>query len=59
MNRGFGAIIGSEKELPPELNSLLSTKMSIISGKDIAVMIKGKKTYRVNLRPSLSGKPKI
>ncbi|MDD2531669.1 MAG: hypothetical protein WC108_02875 [Bacteroidales bacterium] len=59
MNRGLGLIIGSEKELPLELNSLLSTKMSIITGKDIAVMIKGKKTYRINLRPSLSGQLKI
>ena len=58
-NRGLGLILGSERELPSELNELLPTKLSIISGRDTAVMVKGKRTYRVDLRPSLSGQPKI
>lgn len=58
-NRGLGLILGAEKELPSELNELLPTKISVVSGKDAAVMIKGKRTYRIDLRPSLSGQPKI
>ncbi len=57
--RGLGLILGAEKDLPSELNELLPTKLSIVSGKDTAVMIKGKRTYRIDLRPSLSGQPKV
>jgi hypothetical protein len=58
-NRGLGLIVGSEKDLPLELNEMLPAKLSIVSGKDTAVMIKGKRTYRIDLRPSLSGEPKV
>ena len=57
--RGLGLILGAEKELPSELNELLPTRLSVVSGKDTAVMIKGKRTYRIDLRPSLSGQPKV
>lgn len=58
-SRGLGLILGAEKDLPSELNELLPTKLSVVTGKDVAVMIKGKRTYRLNLRPSLSGQPKV
>ncbi len=58
-NRGLGLVLGTERELPTELNEILPSKMNIVSGKDTAVMIKGKRTYRINLRPSLSGQPKV
>lgn len=59
LNRGMGMILGSEKEMPQEISSILTTKMSIVSKKDLAVMIKGKKTYRVTLRPTLSGDARV
>lgn len=58
-NRGIGFVLGSEKDFPNELNELLPTKMSIVSGRDAAVMIRGKRTYRIDLRPPLSGQPKL
>jgi hypothetical protein len=58
-SRGLGLILGAEKELPSELNELLPARVSVVEGKDVAVMIKGKRTYRIDLRPSLSGQPKI
>jgi hypothetical protein len=57
-NRGVGIIFGAEKDVPEELDKTLTAKMSIVSGKDVAVSIKSKRNYRVILRPSLSGKPK-
>ncbi|MFA5930866.1 MAG: hypothetical protein WC821_00980 [archaeon] len=57
-NRGIGVIIATEKELPEELSKSISAKINIVSGKDIAVWVKGKRSYRVNLRPSLSGSPR-
>lgn len=58
-NRGIGLIAGSETELPAEISRSASAKISIVTGKDVAVSIKGKRNYRINLRPSLSGAPKI
>ena len=57
-NRGVGIIFGTEKDVPEELDKTLTAKISIISGKDMAVSIKSKRNYRVVLRPSLSGKIK-
>jgi len=58
-NRGLGIVMGTEKELPEGLLNTMTAKMNIVSGKDVAVSIKGKRNYRVMLRPSLSGNPKI
>ncbi|MFA6269054.1 MAG: hypothetical protein WCW13_03775 [archaeon] len=58
-NRGVGVIMGLEKEAPEELAATMSAKINIVAGKDLAVSIKGKRNYRVQLRPSLSGSPKI
>ena len=58
-NRGYGIILGVHEEVPEELEKTLATKMNVVTGKDIAVTIKGKRSYRVILRPSLSGNPKI
>jgi len=58
-NRGVGVVLGVEKELPSEISQTMSAKISIVSGKDLAVSIKGKRNYRVILRPSLSGSPRI
>jgi hypothetical protein len=57
-NRGIGIILGLEKELEEPLAETMLAKMVIVNGKDVAVSIKGKRNYRINLRPSLSGKPK-
>jgi hypothetical protein len=59
MSKGTGIIVGTEGELPEKLSNLLTTKISIVSKKDVAISVKGKKNYRVMLRPSLSGTPKI
>ncbi|MFA6065361.1 MAG: hypothetical protein WCW44_02065 [archaeon] len=58
-NRGVGVVLGSEKELPEELSETMTAKINNVSGKDYAVSIKGKRNYRVILRPSLSGNPKL
>jgi len=58
-SRGIGVVLGTEKELPEELENTLTAKMSVVSGKDVAVSIKGKRNYRVIMRPNLSGNPKI
>jgi hypothetical protein len=58
MNRGIGIIFGIEKDVNEELSGSVSAKINIVSGKDVAVSIKGKRNYRVILRPSLSGNPK-
>jgi hypothetical protein len=58
-NRGVGFVIGSSKELPDELAKTMTAKMNVVAGKDLAVSIKGKRNYRVNFRPNLSGTPKL
>ncbi|MFA5126002.1 MAG: hypothetical protein WC462_03295 [archaeon] len=58
-NRGLGIVMGAEKEIPEVLVNTMTAKMNIVSGKDVAVSIRGKRNYRVMLRPSLSGAPKI
>lgn len=58
-NRGIGVVIAAEKDLPDELSSTMNAKINIVAGKDVAVSVKGKRSYRVNLRPSLSGSPRV
>ncbi len=58
-SRGIGVIIGSSKELPNSISQAMTVKASIISGKDVAISVRGKRNYRVILRPTLSGDPKI
>jgi len=58
-NRGVGFVIGSSKELPDELAKTMTAKMNVVSGNDVAVSIKGKRNYRVLMRPNLSGTPKL
>jgi len=58
-NRGAGVVLGSQKELPTEISDTMTAKINNVSGKDYAVSIKGKRNYRVILRPALSGNPKI
>ncbi|MEI7962052.1 MAG: hypothetical protein WCI04_06985 [archaeon] len=57
-NRGVGFVIGSIGELPNELSAAFLTKLSVVAGKDVAVSVKGKRNYRITLRPTLSGSPK-
>ncbi|VVB75536.1 Uncharacterised protein [uncultured archaeon] len=57
-NRGMGIILGTQSELPAEIDQTLSAKMNIVAGRDVAVSMKAKRNYRVILRPSISGKPK-
>ncbi len=57
-NLGIGFIISTEKELK-EIQETNTAKINIVNGKDIAVSIKNKRNYRLNLRPSLSGEVKI
>ena len=58
-NRGVGIILGCNQELPEEIAQTITTKMSIVSQKDVAVSVKGKRNYRITLRPTLSGDPKV
>lgn len=58
-SRGIGFVIGSSKEMPDPITQITTVKASIISGKDVAISVKGKRSYRVILRPTLSGDPKI
>jgi len=57
-NRGVGMIVCAGKELPETLSKTFIAKMSIVAGKDVAVSIKGKRNYRITLRPTLSGSPR-
>ncbi len=57
-NRGVGLVICATKELPDSLAQAFTAKMSVVSGKDVAVSIKGKRNYRITLRPTLSGSPR-
>ncbi|MCX6803837.1 MAG: hypothetical protein NTY48_04685, partial [Candidatus Diapherotrites archaeon] len=58
-NRGVGVVLGTEKELPESISQTITTRMSIVSGKDAAISIKGKRNYRVVLRSNLSGGTKL
>ncbi len=53
-NRGFGFLVGSKK-MPFEFKEITTTQINIVNGNDVAVLTKGNRSYRVNLRPSLSG----
>jgi hypothetical protein len=57
-NKGFGFLLASNKNIL-KTEGTNSAKINIVNGKDIAVSIKNKKNYRVKLRASLSGEPKI
>lgn len=56
---GFGLILGSEKPIPETLDSSMQTKMTVVTKNDIAISSFNNPSYRVNLRPSLSGEPKF
>ncbi len=56
--RGIGLVVCTGKELPENLTQAFSAKVSVVSGKDVAVSIKGKRNYRITLRPTLSGSPR-
>lgn len=56
-NDGFGIIFISNSALPEEIEDTLTTKIKIIKDNDIAITIRGKPSYRIHLRPSLSGNP--
>ena len=58
-NRGAGVLLGTQKELPGDLAATMTAKVSLVAEKDVAVSIKGKRNYRVILRPSLSGNQKV
>ncbi len=53
---GLGFCIGSEQpiDISPQLSSDLSAKINIVSENDVGVQLKGKKVYRVLVRPELS-----
>lgn len=53
-NKGFGFVLGTKKS-SPELKELISTQINIVNKKDVAIMTKSNRTFRVNLRPNLSG----
>lgn len=53
-NKGFGFVIGAKK-ISTEVKELISTQINIINNKDVAVTTKSNRTFRVNLRPNLSG----
>lgn len=55
---GFGAIFVGKNTVPEELEDSIVTKINIIKGNDIAINVKGKPSYRIYLRPSLSGEVK-
>lgn len=54
-NTGFGFILLGENSLSEEIEDTLSSKMTIINENDVAITTRGKPSYRVLLRPTLSG----
>jgi hypothetical protein len=57
--KGVGFIFGTtKKDFNQEIEKIITTNLTIVSGNDIAVAINGQKNYRLLLRPSLSGNPK-
>lgn len=57
-NLGIGFVFGTKKDIL-ELKTNNVTTINIVNKKDVAVSIKNNRNYRVILRPSLSGEPKI
>jgi len=55
---GFGFIMGSEKPIPEEIEKIIQTKMTAVAKNDFAVNSFNNPSYRVILRPSISGEPK-
>jgi hypothetical protein len=55
--KGIGFIIGTRRKRS-EFNDLSKAKIQVVNKKDVALSLKDK-NYRVILRPSLSGEPKI
>ncbi|HNV01339.1 MAG TPA: hypothetical protein PKK60_02850 [archaeon] len=55
---GFGIIFTGNSTIPESIESTLTTKINVIKENDIAITVKGKPSYRLNLRPNLSGNPK-
>ena len=55
-NFELGYVLSSEVELdfPKELVNNYQSEISIVKGNDCAVQVKGRKNYRVLLRPTLS-----
>jgi hypothetical protein len=54
---GFGIIFTGTSSIPEIIEDTLTTKINIIKDDDVAITIRGKPSYRVQLRPSLSGNP--
>ncbi len=54
---GFGIIIAGSTIIPEDIEANLTTKISVIKDNDIAITTRGKPSYRLYLRPSLSGNP--
>ena len=54
MNVGF--ILSEEKEIdtPKEVLPIIESKINIVQGNDVSVQFKGRKSYRVLVRPTLS-----
>ena len=54
LNVGF--VISEEKEIdsPKDLLPAIETKINVVKGNDVGVQLKGKKSYRVLVRPTLS-----
>ncbi|MDD3159967.1 MAG: hypothetical protein PHQ98_03300 [Candidatus ainarchaeum sp.] len=53
-NSGLGFVIASKEPLN-SLQSNLNAMITIIDKKDVAISLKNKRSYRLNLRPTLSG----
>lgn len=56
-NDGFGIIFTGTNSMPEIIEDTLTTKINVIKDTDIAITVRGKPSYRVHLRPSLSGNP--
>ena len=57
-DKGVGFVIGTTTQ-NQKLAQNETAKMNLIKDKDVAVSIKNKRNYRVELRPSISGDPQI
>lgn len=55
---GFGFMLGSEKPIPDKIEQIVQTKMKIVTKNDLAITSLNNPSYRVILRPSISGEPK-
>jgi hypothetical protein len=54
-SRGFGFVLSGTQTMSEEIEETLSAKMTVIGENDVAIATRGKPSYRVVLRPTLSG----